>query len=195
MDAAIDLLAKSATLNLGIKHTIPVRAHLVGVGVFDLRWNERVRIMAPPGDQVVSVWAKMIRNPRQGLSHAVVQLQPGQSVALQWRMPGSLVGTGAMSVTPGDPPVGYAQPVDVDPPPALGTRKVSPPHEVGPLVPLPDAPPPVAPARPDPTGAAPPPAWHPDPTGRHPYRWWGGARWTDAVSDGTTTTSDPVPGL
>ena len=45
-----------------------------------------------------------------------------------------------------------------------------------------------------PQAAAPPAgAWHPDPTGRYPHRWWDGTRWTDAVSDGTATLSDPLP--
>ncbi|MCB1017047.1 MAG: DUF2510 domain-containing protein, partial [Acidimicrobiales bacterium] len=34
-------------------------------------------------------------------------------------------------------------------------------------------------------------AWHPDPTGRHQQRWWDGQQWTDHVSDGGATSSDP----
>jgi len=34
--------------------------------------------------------------------------------------------------------------------------------------------------------------WHDDPTGRHPYRYWDGASWTSAVSDGVTSAVDPV---
>ncbi len=193
MDAAIDIQAKSASLNLGIKHTVPVRTHVVGIGVFDLAWNERVRVPVPAGDHLVVVWAKMLRNPTQGLSHATLHLEPGQAVGLQWRMPGSLFGSGAMQTSAGDPPVRYAQPLSDPPPATSGKARLSPPHDVGALVPLPDAPPPVAPAS---AAVAPPaPAWHPDPTGRYPHRWWDGTRWTDDVSDGTTTSSDPVPGL
>jgi hypothetical protein len=32
--------------------------------------------------------------------------------------------------------------------------------------------------------------WLPDPSGRHTQRYWDGHRWTDQVSD-TTTTTDP----
>ncbi len=37
-----------------------------------------------------------------------------------------------------------------------------------------------------------PAAWHPDPTGRHEYRYWDGQSWTDHVSNGGITGSDPV---
>lgn len=36
------------------------------------------------------------------------------------------------------------------------------------------------------------PGWHPDPSGRHQHRFWDGDRWTDQVSDGGTTGTDPV---
>jgi hypothetical protein len=36
--------------------------------------------------------------------------------------------------------------------------------------------------------------WHPDPTARHEYRYWDGAQWTDDVSDGGVTSTDPVAG-
>lgn len=35
-------------------------------------------------------------------------------------------------------------------------------------------------------------AWHPDPSGRHEHRWWDGSAWTDQVSDGGATSSDPL---
>jgi hypothetical protein len=38
----------------------------------------------------------------------------------------------------------------------------------------------------------PPGAWHGDPTGRYAARYWDGAAWTEHVSDGQTTTSDPL---
>ncbi|HYF46665.1 MAG TPA: DUF2510 domain-containing protein [Acidimicrobiales bacterium] len=34
--------------------------------------------------------------------------------------------------------------------------------------------------------------WHPDPTGRHQHRWWDGTQWTDQVSDGGSTSTDPM---
>jgi len=37
------------------------------------------------------------------------------------------------------------------------------------------------------------PGWFPDPTGRFPLRYWDGATWTAAVSDGTSTGQDPMP--
>jgi hypothetical protein len=47
-----------------------------------------------------------------------------------------------------------------------------------------------------PVGGAPaaPPvgAWHPDPAGRHELRWWDGQRWTESVSDGGATSTDPL---
>jgi Domain of unknown function (DUF4328)/Protein of unknown function (DUF2510) len=46
----------------------------------------------------------------------------------------------------------------------------------------------IAPA----TAPAPGPGWFPDPAGRFDYRWWDGARWTDTVSRGGSTTTDPV---
>jgi len=33
------------------------------------------------------------------------------------------------------------------------------------------------------TPTLPPPGWHPDPSGDHRYRWWGGNRWTEQISD------------
>jgi putative membrane protein len=32
--------------------------------------------------------------------------------------------------------------------------------------------------------------WYPDPSGRHRWRYWNGDRWTEHVSDGTSTTVD-----
>ena len=40
----------------------------------------------------------------------------------------------------------------------------------------------------DPAGGS----WAPDPTGRHQLRYWNGSTWTDHVSDGGVTGSDPV---
>lgn len=39
-----------------------------------------------------------------------------------------------------------------------------------------------------------PAKWHPDPTGRHELRWWDGTVWTEHVSDGGVTSTDPVQG-
>jgi len=39
------------------------------------------------------------------------------------------------------------------------------------------------------------PEWLPDPTGRHALRWWDGACWSTAVSDGSgAQADDPLPG-
>ena len=38
------------------------------------------------------------------------------------------------------------------------------------------------------------PGWQPDPTARHEYRYWDGSQWTDDVSDGGVTATDPVDG-
>ena len=40
--------------------------------------------------------------------------------------------------------------------------------------------------------AAPSGSWHGDPTGRFASRYWDGTRWTEHVSDGNTTTTDPL---
>lgn len=37
-----------------------------------------------------------------------------------------------------------------------------------------------------------PASWQRDPTGRYASRYWDGSRWTQYVSDGNSTTSDPV---
>jgi hypothetical protein len=37
-----------------------------------------------------------------------------------------------------------------------------------------------------------PPNWHPDPSGRHQLRYWDGSNWTDHVSDGGVTVTDPL---
>ncbi|HTW10125.1 MAG TPA: DUF2510 domain-containing protein [Acidimicrobiales bacterium] len=38
----------------------------------------------------------------------------------------------------------------------------------------------------------PPPSWYPDPYARHAQRWWDGQLWTQYVSDGGPTSTDPV---
>ena len=38
----------------------------------------------------------------------------------------------------------------------------------------------------------PPPGWFPDPAGRFDHRWWDGVRWTETVSRGGSTTTDPL---
>ncbi|QYG95468.1 DUF2510 domain-containing protein [Iamia sp. SCSIO 61187] len=83
-----------------------------------------------------------------------------------------------MAAIPVGRPFGLAVP-DLGPlPPSPGNRVVWPPHPVEPLT--------------DVAADAPAGQWAPDPTGRFPHRWWDGARWTDAVSDGATTSSDPI---
>jgi len=39
-------------------------------------------------------------------------------------------------------------------------------------------------------GAA--PGWYPDPSGRHQFRYWNGVTWTEHVSTGGTTSTDPL---
>ncbi len=197
MDAAVDLYMKASNLNFGIKHSVPVRAHVAGVGVFRLPWKKVVRIPVAPGDHVLAVWATLVRKPHQGLSHARVHLEPGQSVGLQWQMPDSIFGSGAFVAKALGPPLLLAD-LDVEPPPPeWGPCRLFPPHGVEALVPMAGQVPagvgawgPAVPAAAAPTGA-----WHPDPTGRCPLRWWDGTRWTEAVSDGAGVASDPVPGL
>lgn len=186
MDGALDILAKSASIGGGSSSSA-VRAHVVGQGVFTLRWNQRVRIAVPPGEHWVAIWTQLVRKKHQGLSHAAVHVAAGRVVALQWQAPYTLFGSGAITLLPFGPAIGPAAADPGPPPPDLGPCQltVSAGHgaralEDGELT-----------RRPSPSSGA----WHPDPTGRCPLRWWDGVRWTDAVSDGTTTTCDPVPGL
>jgi hypothetical protein len=39
---------------------------------------------------------------------------------------------------------------------------------------------------------APQPGWYPDPHARHELRWFDGLRWTEHVSDGGVTATEPV---
>ena len=41
-------------------------------------------------------------------------------------------------------------------------------------------------------GVPAPAAWLPDPLSRHQYRYWNGASWTQHVSDGGVTATDPI---
>jgi hypothetical protein len=202
MDAAVDIQPALATAALGIKHITPVYAAVQDVGVFELEWKVPTRVLVPAGPRIVVIWTKLVRNPSQGLSHAVLHLEPGQRVGLRWRAPSSIFGAGAITVHH-EAPVRYAVPVPAVAFPATpGKQQIAPPHPVDALVPLAGPPPspagaalgaPVAPVQPV-APVAPAGAWHPDPTGRFAHRWWDGVRWTDAVSDGATTSSDPLPG-
>lgn len=49
------------------------------------------------------------------------------------------------------------------------------------------APPPAAPAR-----DVQPPSWQPDPFARYTYRYWNGRKWTNQVSNGGDTITDPL---
>lgn len=187
MDAALDIRAKSASIGPGGHSSADVRAHVVGLGVFTLRWNERVRIVVPPGDHWVAVWARLVRKRHQGLSHATLHVEEGRVVAVQWQAPFTLFGSGEIALLPFGPAAGPAAQAADRPPRGLGPCNLT-----------------VAPgfgARALESGealrdtASPAGAWHPDPTGRGPQRWWDGTRWTDAVSDGTATASDPIPDL
>jgi Protein of unknown function (DUF2510) len=45
---------------------------------------------------------------------------------------------------------------------------------------------------PSPSAPQSPAAWHPDPSGRYASRYWDGSRWTEHVSDGDSTSVDPI---
>ena len=78
MDAAVDIQPALATAALGIKHITPVYAAVQDVGVFELEWKVATRVLVPAGPRIVVIWTKLVRNPSQGLSHAVLHLEPGQ---------------------------------------------------------------------------------------------------------------------
>lgn len=180
MEAAIDIRPTYSAISFSAE-VAPVYAQVWGQHPVRLRWRHTTRIEVPAGQTAVGVWMKWVTKAHMGLCHAVVQLGPGELVGLEWKAPGSIFGTGKMVAADVGPPAGLAVPDPTSAPADLGPQKVGPPHPTQPLGAAPAA------AAPVPSGQ-----WAPDPTGRFPHRWWDGSRWTDAVSDGTTTSSDPI---
>lgn len=191
MDSAIDIRPTYNPIGF-MSEAAPVFAMVWGQPPVALRWKQVTRIPVPAGQSAVGIWMKWVTKAHMGLAHAVVELQPGDLVGLEWKAPGSIFGTGKITAVDLPPPTAMAQPTVTGAPADLGAQALAPPHRTRPVATVPLAAAPVAPAA---AATAPAPAggqWAPDPTGRFPHRWWDGTRWTDAVSDGTTTTSDPI---
>lgn len=188
MDAAIDIRPTYNPLGF-VAQACPIRAHVDGHGPFRLVWNQVLRIPVPAGDHLVVIWSSYLAKKYMGASHALVHLEPGQLVGLSWEMPLTVFTNSKLFAAPVGPAAGLAGVEHSSLPPNPGPRAVWPPHPVEPLSEISAA----APYAPAPQAVAPPAGtWAPDPTGRFAHRWWDGTRWTDAVSDGTTTTSDPI---
>lgn len=181
MDAAVDIRPTYNPLGFAAA-AAPIRAHVAGQGPFRLEWNQVLRVPVPPGEVMVVIWSAWLTKKFMGTSHALLQIEHGQQVGLEWKMPQTVFGKGKLTAAPLGPAVRLAGLDASDVPPDPGPRQLSAPHPTEPL---------AAMAATAPTGGA----WHPDPTGRHPYRWWDGDRWTESASDGAATFSDPVPGL
>lgn len=181
MDAAVDIRPTYSALGFAAE-AAPVRAMVGGQGPFRLSWKESLRIPAPTGQVMVVIWSAWVTKQFMGTCHALLTLGPDEVVGLGWKMPQTVFGTGKLTVEALDPPTRFAPLDAAAAPPDPGKCLVSAPH---PVARLSDHPGPV----PVPAGA-----WHPDPSRRHPFRWWDGTTWTDAVSDGSATGSDPLPG-
>lgn len=184
MDAAVDIRPTYSAMAFTAA-AAPIRCTVGQHGPFGLMWNQTVRVPVPAGDVVVVIWSAWVTKRFMGTSHAQLHLPAGHLVGLQWKMPQTVWGTGKLEVVDTGRPSALAGLVQAEVPPDAGAQAVGAGHPTWSLdaVPL------------DERAAVAPPgaAWHPDPTGRHPHRWWDGARWTDAVSDGVTTSSDPLP--
>ncbi|HMJ76393.1 MAG TPA: DUF2510 domain-containing protein [Iamia sp.] len=184
MDAAVDIRPTYSALSAMLA-AAPVRALAWGQQPVALRWNTPNRIEVPAGTSHVGVWATWVTKKHMGLVHAVVQLAPGEVVSLEWKAPNSIFGTGKLTVVELGPPTALAAPDGSEAPGELGPELVRPPHATRPVASVPLAATTAA-------VAGPAGRWEPDPTGRFAHRWWDGARWTEAVSDGATTSSDPI---
>lgn len=182
MDAAVDIRPTYSALGFAAE-AAPVRAMVGGQGPFRLTWKETLRIPAPSGTVMVVIWSAWVTKQFMGTCHALLTLGPDEVVGLGWKMPQTVFGTGKLALEALDPPTRFAPLEAAAVPPDPGKCLVSSPH---PVQRLSDRPGPVL----APAGGA----WHPDPSGRHPLRWWDGTQWTDAVSDGTSTGSDPLTG-
>ncbi len=187
MDAAVDIRPTHSAMAF-TAGAAPIRATVGQQGPFQLSWNQTLRVPVPAGDVVVVVWSGWVTKKFMGTSHARLHIPAGHLVGLEWKMPQTVWGKGKMEVVDTGRPVGLAAVTQAEVPPDPGAEAVGAGHPTWSLdaVPLDEA---AAAAAAAPAGAA----WHPDPAGRHPYRWWDGTQWTDSVSDGTTTLTDPLP--
>lgn len=186
MDAAVDIRPTYAAMAFTAE-VAPVRCLVGGQGPFALTWKQPTRVPVAPGVVIVVIWAGWITKKFMGASHAQLHVEPGQVVGLEWKLPQTVWGKGKMEAMALGSPIALGAAVTAETPSDPGPCMVSVPHPSQPLADVPLAAGAAA-------GAA-AAAWHPDPTGRYPHRWWDGTRWTDSVSDGATTLSDPVPGL
>lgn len=187
MDAAIDIRPTYNPIGFAAQ-AAPIRAHVDGVGPYRLTWNQVLRIPVPAGDHTVVVWSTWLAKKWMGLAHALVHLEPGQQVGLSWEMPLTVFSQSTFVCAPVGPAAGLAPGEQAALPPNAGNRAVWPPHPVEPLAEIAAAAPGAAQAYAQPVAGA----WHPDPTGRFALRWWDGTRWTEGVSDGTQTLTDPI---
>jgi hypothetical protein len=183
MEAAVDIRPTYMALAF-MSEAAPIRAHVGGFGPFQLRWKQVTRIPVAPGDVMIVIWSSWVTKKFMGTSHAVVPLGPGEVIGIEWKPPQTVFGTGKLKVADVGPPTRFGELTQADIPDDPGPRAVSGRQPVRQIadVPLQQA-------------AMPAGTWHPDPTGRYAHRWWDGARWTDTVSDGSRTYSDPVAGL
>lgn len=212
MDSDVEIIGLGSGMGMGKKPSSVLRAHVVGIGVFLLDWKEPMRIALPAGDHVVAIWARLARKKEQGLSHAQIQVASGQVIGVTWRMPATLFGHGTITPHQPAPTARRAGQDGMAPPSSNGPCALTiggpggvtappmaappgGPRVAGPGAPPPPPPPPPAPAPPlPPTRSLASPRWQPDPAGRWPWRWWDGAQWSPAVSDGTNQAVDPVAG-
>lgn len=179
-DAAVDIRPTYNPLGFAAE-AAPIFAMVWGQPPVSLRWRQATRIPVPAGQSAVGIWMKWFTKAHMGLCHAVVQLAPGELVGLEWKAPNTVFTAGKLAVVDLGPPSSLAVTAATGVPVDLGNRVISPPHPIQVLASVPVVE--TAPAA---------VAWYPDPTGRFVHRWWDGARWTDSVSDGTTTTTDPI---
>lgn len=179
VDAAIDIRPTFNPLGFAAG-AAPICAQVWGQGPVRLRWNEVTRIPVAPGQVAVGIWMKWVTKAHMGLVHAALELADGDVVGLEWKAPQTIFGKGKLAIADLAPPVALVVPADTTPPADLGPQAVGPPHPVRRLVDLPLLAPVAA------------GAWHPDPTGRFALRWWDGIGWTEGVSDGTQTLTDPL---
>jgi hypothetical protein len=195
MDAAVDIRPTYSAMGFA-SEAAPVRASVNGHGPFQLGWKQVGRIPVPSGQVTIVVWSSWVTKKFMGTSSARIEVRPGEVVGLEWKMPGSVFTAGKLTVAVLDPPTYLPQLAAAEVPGDEGKLTVTGPQIGRPLahVPLVGGGPAAAAAVGAAQAPAPAGAWHPDPTGRFAHRWWDGTAWTDVVSDGTTTSSDPLPG-
>jgi hypothetical protein len=103
-----------------------------GQPVVGLRWAETTRILVNPGTVLLCIWTRW-HAAFMGVSHARLELAAGQSVGVEWKMPGWTFAAGRLAVADVGPPVAWATPVDVWAPKEIGPEMVRPPHPTYPL--------------------------------------------------------------